>query len=137
MNNKNLEKGVATQFESGEKAAASGRKGGYASGVSKRQKKAMRETLEALLVMSVEDTKSAPVNLEDIKSIAKLKGANISAQEAIMFAQMRKAMKGDTKAAEFIRDTIGQKPTDKTEITGTLTDEKNKLDDLIRQMNDE
>ena len=32
---------------------------------------------------------------------------------------MQKAMKGDAKAFEFIRDTIGEKPKDKTEPVAT------------------
>lgn len=47
---------------------------------------------------------------EAIMSLASVNGKNLTVQEAIMLAQVKKAMKGDTKAAEFIRDTIGQKP---------------------------
>ena len=43
------EKGKATRFKSGAKAAAAGRKGGKASGVSKAKKKNMREALDAIL----------------------------------------------------------------------------------------
>ena len=39
----------ATQFKSGENAVENGRKGGIASGVAKREKKTMIETLKALL----------------------------------------------------------------------------------------
>lgn len=42
-------------------------------------------------------------------------------QERISLAQVEKALKGDTKAYEVIRDTIGEKPTDKVENTGTQT----------------
>ena len=39
-----------------------------------------------------------------------VKGKNITMQETIMLAMLNKAAKGDVRAAEYIRDTIGQKP---------------------------
>lgn len=39
-------------------------------------------------------------------------------QNKISVAQIVKALNGDTKAFEVIRDTIGEKPTDKVEQTG-------------------
>ena len=92
---------------SSEEARKNGAKGGIASGKARREKRAMRETLETLLSMPI-DNKEA-ICLEDIQSLAALKGKNITVQEAIMFAQIKKAMKGDTKAAEYIRDTSGNK----------------------------
>lgn len=42
-------------------------------------------------------------------------------QKRLSLAQVEKAMKGDTKAYEVIRDTIGEKPTEKVENSGTQT----------------
>lgn len=39
-------------------------------------------------------------------------------QEKISLAQIEKALKGDTKAYEVIRDTVGEKPTDRLETKG-------------------
>lgn len=39
-------------------------------------------------------------------------GENITYQEAILIAQINKALNGDTQAAVFIRDTSGNKPKD-------------------------
>lgn len=108
MANENL-KPVRTKGEARDK----GRNGGIASGKARRQKKAFRETLEALLYMPMKDGKEIAV--DDIQSFASIKGQNISVQEAILIAQIQKAMKGDTRAAEYVRDTIGQKPVDKIE----------------------
>lgn len=41
-------------------------------------------------------------------------------QERMSLAILEKALSGDTKAFEVIRDTIGEKPTEKQEITGKL-----------------
>lgn len=94
------------------------RKGGIASGKARREKKLMRETLDVLLSMPIKNGKFADV--DDIRNFAAIKGKNISVQEAIMIAQIQKAMKGDTRAAEYVRDTIGQKPTDNVNMSMNL-----------------
>ena len=104
--------------QSKEEAKKRGRAGGIASVKARREKKAMRETLDILLSMPMKDGASADV--ESIRSFASIKGKNISVQEAILIAQVQKAMKGDTKAAEYVRDTIGQKPGENVEMTMNL-----------------
>jgi hypothetical protein len=52
-NGENLKKGKRSQFKSGEEAAKNGRKGGVASGKSRRRKKAMKERLKEALDLSV------------------------------------------------------------------------------------
>lgn len=96
-----------------EEQQAIARAGGIASGKARREKKAFRETLETLLSMNMENGDG--VSVDDITSFKGIKGKNISVQEAILIAQVQKAMKGDTRAAEYVRDSIGQKPTDKIE----------------------
>ena len=41
-------------------------------------------------------------------------------QNDITLALLQKALNGDTKAYEVIRDTVGEKPTDKIEQSGEL-----------------
>lgn len=94
------------------------RQGGIASGKARREKKLMRETLDMLLSMPIKNGKLADV--DDIRSFAAIKGKNISVQEAIVIAQIQKAMKGDTRAAEYVRDTIGQKPVDSVNMNMNL-----------------
>ena len=99
-------------------ARSRGKKGGIASGKARREKKLFKETLEALLEMPMKAGKD--VSVDDIKNFAAIKGKNISVQEAILIAQVQKAMKGDTRAAEYLRDTVGQKPSDKVELNGQV-----------------
>jgi hypothetical protein len=94
------------------------RQGGIASGKARREKKLMRETLATLLSMPLKD--GSTCDMEDIQSVAALKGKNITVQEAIMLAQIQKAMKGDTRAAEFVRDSSGNKPKDDVTISGNI-----------------
>lgn len=96
-----------------EERREAGRKGGIASGEAKRKKKAMRERLEIILEMPLKSGKSA--DIESIKNFAALKGKNITVQDAMMIAQIQKALKGDTNAAAFVRDTAGENPSTRIE----------------------
>jgi hypothetical protein len=78
----------ATQFRTGKEQVEIARKGGIASGEARREKKLFRETIEKKL------------------------GANI---DDIINAMITKASSGDVQATTFLRDTIGEKPTDKVE----------------------
>lgn len=97
-----------------EEATILGAKGGKASAKARREKKAMRETLNTLLTMPLQ--KGQVNELDEIISLGDLKGANLTVQDAIMLSQVRKAIKGDLRSAEFIRDTVGEKPKDTIEI---------------------
>ena len=76
-------------------------KGGKKSGEVRRAKKTMKEMLDYLLE----------------KEIANKSGEKASTQEAITIALIKQALNGNVKAYEVIRDTIGEKPTEKQEIT--------------------
>lgn len=81
------------------------RKGGIASGKARKQKKAMKDTLAILLTMPMKAEELT--DIESVQGVAELTGLNVTVQEAIMLAQIKKAVKGDTRAAEFIRDSSG------------------------------
>lgn len=84
-----------------------GRKGGRASGEARRKKKLLRECLEGILASRVSDA--------EIKSQLAESGMEDSYQDAMSLALIKKAIQGDSKAFEVVRDTIGQKPPDKRE----------------------
>ena len=89
---------------SSEVARENGRKGGLKKAENERKRKTLREELLALLEQG--DT-----------------------QNRLSLSIIQKAMTGDTKAFEVIRDTIGEKPKDvidanvKSEIRVTLEDD--------------
>lgn len=97
-------------------------KGGIASGKARREKKAMKDTLAALLSMPLRNGKGAEI--ESIKSLAAVKGKNITVQEAIMLAQIQKAIKGDTRAfkvlMELAAENGGQQQSDISELYKAL-----------------
>lgn len=78
-------------------------KGGIASGEARRAKKTMREMLDYLLEKEIENQKT---------------GEKVTCREAMLSAMVKKAIKGDVKACQFVRDTSGETPVSKTEITG-------------------
>ena len=87
-NNENLVS-LADRTTSEKRAIASA--GGKASGEARRKRKTLKE--ELLLMLADGDT-----------------------QQSVTLALIEKAMSGDTKAFEVIRDTIGEKPVDKVMI---------------------
>ena len=90
-----------------EEAREKGRKGGQKSAESRRKKRAMAETMEIILTMPLKD--GMVDDIESVTSNAEIENRNVTVQDAIIAAQAKKAMKGDTRAAEFIRDLIGAK----------------------------
>ena len=94
------------------------RRGGIKSGETRRRKKTMKENLELLLTMSVGKGEKADIeNGENIKDYAK---ENVTVEQAMLIAQIQKALKGDTQAFEMIRDLIGEKPVDKKEVSASV-----------------
>jgi hypothetical protein len=81
---------IPTNKRTKEEARELGRKGGIASGVARRE----RKTLKDELIMLLEDDDN---NLK------------------ISVALLKRALDGDISAFTTIRDTIGEKPTDKIE----------------------
>ena len=47
--------------------------------------------------------------------------AGLNNEEAMNLSMIEKAIEGSEKAYEIVRDTIGEKPTDKIEHSGTTT----------------
>ncbi len=114
MNDENLK--VLTPKEAREQ----GRKGGIASGKARREKKAMKELLNDILDLPLKDGKTDEIkSLEEIEG-KKLNGKNVTVEQAMIFMQVLKALKGDTTAFIALRDTSGQKPSDKLDIDGGL-----------------
>lgn len=97
MNNENL-KPFSERTESEQRKIRS--KGGKKSGEVRRAKKTMRELLDYLLE----------------KEITNKKGEKATTKEAILVAAIKKAIGGDIKALQFIRDTIGEMPVVKQEV---------------------
>lgn len=111
-NAENLKRGKATQFKSGEDAAENGKKGGTASGASRRRKRAMRQAAAMLLNTQIPANVRTPF-MGTVKTLLDAFGYELkdaTYQDALLAGIMLEAMKGDVRAAEFIRDTAGESP---------------------------
>lgn len=82
-----------------EEARERGKKGGIKSGEVRAQRKTLRQELLTLLETKIE---------------------NKTIQEKISFSLIQEALNGNVKAFETIRDTIGEKPQDKVNISGEV-----------------
>lgn len=96
-NEKNLK--PFTSDQSREEAVKNGAAGGIASGQSRREKRDLRRALEMLLEKEYKDKA----------------GNSLTGTEAISAKLFEQAMKGNIKAFETLRDTVGQKPVDRVE----------------------
>ena len=85
-------------------ARENGKKGGIASAKAKRERKALRDTLENLLSMPLQDGNIK--DIEDIKSLAELNDCNISVQDAIILKTIRLSLDGNIKALKLIFDLM-------------------------------
>lgn len=90
-------------IQSENEAREKGRLGGIKSGEVRRAKKTMKEMLDYLLEKEIENSRT---------------GEKVTYREAILTSAIKKAIKGDIKASQFIRDTAGEAPVTKTELTG-------------------
>lgn len=91
-------------------------RGGRASGEARRRKADLRRTLNALLTAKVDNPELAPL-LEGL-------GLEYTLESAVTAALIKKAMTGNVKAFEAIRDTIGQ--TTKSDLD--IEEQKIKID---------
>ena len=93
-------------------------KGGKASGEARRRKRDLRQALELLLEKEYKDKA----------------GKTITGTEAITAKLFEQAMKGNIKAFETLRDTVGQKPVEKVMIAEV---EQDVIDEVERAVLDE
>lgn len=85
MNEENL---IPISQRSSEEVREMGRKGGIRSGEARREKKLFREAIEKKLGQSI---------------------------DSMIDSMIDQARKGNVQAITFLRDTVGEKPTDKVE----------------------
>lgn len=114
-NQENLQNGKRTQFRSGEQAASAGRKGGIASGETRRRRKAFAEAFETLLQRDFTDHN----------------GNKLQGVEAIAAKVFQSAMNGDLKAMQIIRDTCGEMPVQRLEVDTIDPQARVEMDELL------
>ena len=78
------------------------RKGGKASGEARRRKADFRKTLNMLLTAEIDSPEWKPV-LESL-------GVECTLESALLMAQIKEALSGNTQAATFVAKYAGQSP---------------------------
>ena len=120
---------------------------GKASGESRRRKANFRKTLNMLL--------TAEIDSEEWKPVLESLGVECTLESALLMAQIKEAMQGNTKAAYFVAQYAGQseKPEEdirnreadtelkqarKQAVTGENETEEalDKLDSILKEMRD-
>ena len=90
---------------------------------ARRRKKeariALRESLDILLTKALK--KGELVTPQEIQDMANVEDLNVDVQTAMAIAVLQRALMGDVQAAQFVRDTVGEKPTDKVQVDQSLT----------------
>ena len=102
-----------------EEAQEMARKSAEVRRAKAQQRKALRESLDVLLTKALK--KGDLVKAEDIQDMANVENINIDVQTAMSIAIIQRALLGDVQAFQTIRDTIGEKPSDKVEVDQSLT----------------
>ena len=114
---------IPTNKRSKEEAKRLGKKGGIASGKARREKKTLRQCLEILLEKTLKDKK----------------GIEMSGAEAVSLKVFEKALKGDIRAFEVLRDTAGQKPVEKVQMKTdiNIAESAERLSNIFDQIKEE
>ena len=111
-----------------EEAQKRGRNGGIKSGETRRQKKTMRETLQDALQIELSSDKLQELGAD----ISLLNGQN-TVLSAIIASTIREAINGDTKAIQFVRDSIGEQPKQEI-VQEVITKEDIELIDDLKNL---
>lgn len=92
-----------TSDQSREAAKKNGSKGGKATARNKQERKTFREGLLLLLNEPLKDKTGQTTDK--------------TTQDAVIAGLVKRAISGDVRAAEFIRDTIGEKPVQDVKVS--------------------
>lgn len=104
-----------------------GRKGGIASAEAKKRRKAFRELLEEML-----EEEGGTINGQ------KATRKEVATYNIIKLATAAKGVKDNDriKAFELIRDTIGEKPTEKVEVTKPTSETVKEMEAYFEQLSE-
>ena len=104
--------------------------GGIASGEARRRKRTMKELFE----MALERPPTKKSNLDELAKYYGLPQEEITSGMAVVYKSIERAEDGNMSAAEFVRDTSGNKLADKMEVEQT-TKVSEKSSELLNLIN--
>lgn len=101
-----------------EQHTADSRRGGIASGESRRRKRDAKEIIEIFLSMNINNGKKS--DIEGIKNFMDIQGKTITVEEAMHLKMVQKALKGDLNAYNMALSIIGDKPAEKVKVEANV-----------------
>ena len=112
--------------EEAEKMRTEGRTKGHET---KRRRQTIREICEYMLALPLADREAVTDEKAQqmIVQIEQVTGRKPTLYEAITAAQVAAAMDGNTKAAAFVRDSVGDKPVEQVHVSEGVTDGDRRL----------
>lgn len=111
------------------------RKGAAAVNKLHGEKKTARQSLENILTLKVNDEIIAGADLSpEIAERLKRSNPDATLYDLIQIVAAGRAVGGNIKAAEYIRDTYGDKPIDKIQVDQNITTDQDRQ--LLQQIND-
>lgn len=117
----NIEKNLTCRYLTSENARELQLKGAEARKRNNQRQRNMQDIAKWMLNMPMD--KNMQKNIDDIVDVANTKDIDLSASEAMVLVQIKKALEGDTSAFIAVRDTAGEKPKEQLEVTGPTIDD--------------
>ena len=111
---------------------AKARKAGKASAAKRREKRDMRETFRSMLDMPMRQGGTTTAS-----TLEGMAGKNMTVGQAIAFGMLKRAMDGDVRAAEFVRDTSGQKPVSQVEVSAPTREAEKEFAQMLEEVRSE
>jgi hypothetical protein len=104
-------------------------KGGQALQAKLKERRTFAETIEIMLRKKASKEAIETLGLDE----------DATTQDAVIAAMLKASGEGDTKAAVFIRDTVGEKPVDKKEIDAQIMTENDRklLEKVSKRLEEE
>lgn len=115
------------------------RKGAAAVNKMHGEKKTARQALESILTLKINDDILAGADIDPAMAERfKRDNPNATIYDLINAVAAGRALGGNIKAAEYIRDTYGDKPVDKVDISGEIMTDSDRamLEKISRRLDD-
>ena len=136
----NLRKRIPFDKMDKEKHREISRKGGQAVAELYGEKKTAKQALENILSLKVTDTMLADSDVsQSLLNRIRQTNPNATIYDLIQAVAVEKALSGSLRGIEYVRDTNGDKPTDKQsiDVNGIMTDnDRTLLEQLSRRLQD-
>lgn len=137
--NENL---IPASARSKEEARELGRKGGIASGESRRKRKGMKESFETLFAMETTGKLKSALTKQGLQC-----ADDLNHEQALVMSMTMRAIAGDARMASLILDVLGEKASDKLRareielkekaLNDTRNEPLERLDDILKGLKNE